>query len=63
MKDKIIKLLYKYRIDFSTEPNYTDFGIAEDKFDVLANDIETLIDDIIEDNKKSDDLATFNSED
>lgn len=67
MKDKILALLLKYRSDFSTPEmslnNYSDYGIREEDFDALANDIDALIDDAIEASKKSDDLASFNSED
>jgi hypothetical protein len=63
MRAKIIELLYKYRIDFSTAPNYTDFGIAEDKFDALADDLDALIDSAIEADKKRTDQESFDSED
>ena len=63
MKDKIIALLYKYRIDFSTEPNYTDFGIAEDKFNDLADDLTTLIDKTKEEEEQQTRLNEYYSED
>lgn len=43
MKDKIIDLLYKYRTDFSLNGMYTEFGIREENFEDLANEIEKIV--------------------
>jgi len=45
MKKEILELLYtKYRVDFSLESDYTDFGMREEDFESLANDIILLVD-------------------
>lgn len=43
MKKEILDILYKYRIDFSSESTYTDFGIREEDFEDLANEIDLLL--------------------
>ncbi|SRR6266403_1200485 len=42
MKEKILELLYKYRIDFSNDSAYTEFGIREEDFKALAEELEKL---------------------
>ena len=67
MKYKLLALLYKHRIDFSTSEmsmnNYSEFGIREEDFDALANDIEALFDREKEADKKKQDLKDFYNED
>lgn len=54
MSYKIIALLYKYRTDFSTAEmsmnNYSEYGIREEDFDALANDLNKLMKNDSEDN-------------
>jgi hypothetical protein len=66
MKDKILTLLYRYRTDFSTTEmsmnNYSEYGIREEDFDALANDIDTLITDTKEAEEKQARLNDFYAE-
>jgi len=67
MKDKILALLLKYRSDFSTPEmslnNYADYGIREESFDALANDIDTLITESQEEEERCVRLNEYYSED
>lgn len=38
-KESIIEILYKYRVDFARDGRYTEFGVREEDFNDLANDI------------------------
>lgn len=38
-KEKIVKLFSKYRVDFARDSVYNDFGIREEDFNDLANEI------------------------
>jgi len=54
MKYKLLALLYKYRTDFSTSEmsmnNYSEYGIREEDFEALANDLNKLMSNDGEDN-------------
>jgi len=41
-KEKIMEILFQHRIDFSQESNYTKFGIKEEDFDEIAEEISKL---------------------
>ena len=47
MNYKILALLYRYRTDFSTSEmsmnNYSEYGIKEEDFEALANDLNKLM--------------------
>lgn len=47
MKYKLLALLYKYRTDFSSSEmpmnNYSEYGIREEDFEALANDLSKLM--------------------
>ena len=66
MKLKILALLLKYRADFSTPEmslnNYADYGIREEDFDALANDIDSLIDSAIEASEQETKLNEYYNE-
>ena len=67
MKAKILALLLKYRTDFSTPEmsinNYADYGIREEDFDTLANDIDTLITETQEEEDRQAKLNEYYNED
>lgn len=67
MKYKILALLYRHRTDFSTAEmsmnNYSEYGIREEDFDKLADEIETLFDKTKEEEKKRQDINEFYNED
>jgi hypothetical protein len=51
LKEKILDILYKFRIDFSKEPSlYTEFGISEEDFEVLATTIVNTVNENESDN-------------
>jgi hypothetical protein len=39
MKNKIKEILYKYRVDFASDSLYTDFGIREEDFYDIAEEL------------------------
>ncbi len=42
IKEKILKKLYDFRVDFSLESVYTEFGIREEDFEDLAKTIADI---------------------
>jgi len=67
MKDKILAILNQYRTDFSTPDthiNSTDnYGIKEEAFYTLADDLITLFEDTKEAEEKQARLNEYNAED
>ncbi len=67
MKYKILALLYRHRTDFSTAEmsmnNYSEYGIREEDFDKLADEIETLFESSKEADEKRQRRNEFDDED